>query len=69
MTDWFGADSRARIDLEERARGGPQDLDKGRVVVRVMLEGAREGKAKRECVKGFVRVFITWRGLGVGGAL
>ena len=46
MTDWFGADSRQGLIWKKGREVGPQDLNKGSVVVRMMLEGAGEGKAK-----------------------
>lgn len=40
-----------------------------RALVRMVLEGAREGKAKESVQKGFVGVFITCGGGGRGWSL
>lgn len=50
MTDWFGADSREGLIWKKGREVGPQD--EGRAVVRMVLEGAREGKAKESVQKG-----------------
>lgn len=52
VTDWFGADSREGLIWKKGREVGPQDLDEGRALVRMVLEGAREGKAKESVQKG-----------------
>lgn len=52
VTDWFGVDSREGLIWKKGREVGPQDLDEGRALVRMELEGAREGKAKESVQKG-----------------
>ena len=64
MTDWFGADSREGLIWKKGREVGPQDLDEGKAVVRMVLEGVREGKAKESVQKG---LYVYLSRVGVGG--
>ena len=68
VTDWFGADSREGLIWKKGREVGPQDLDEGKAVVRMVLEGVREGKAKESVQKGLY-VYLSRVGVGGGGGL
>lgn len=65
VTDWFGAGSREGLIWKKGREVGPQNLDEGKAVVRMVLEGAREGKAKESVQKGLY-VYLSPVGVGVG---